>query len=119
MALYKGSCEDSTIPPVFQYTIKTTVFLRSFVIKNRLHLQLKTKQSHIISSWIQPSLETTKVMSHIRRPQFNIWNISYITYNYITYLLEIYYFEVNLILEAMLHAKLALVAWFTDILLVL
>ena len=34
-------------------------------------------------------------------------------------LLEIYYFEVNLILEAMLHAKLAFVAWFTDILLVL
>ena len=83
-------------------------------MKNRLHLQLKTKQNHIISSWIQLSLETTKVMSHIRRPQFNIWNISYITY-----LLEIYYFEVNLILEAMLHAKLALVAWFTDILLVL
>ena len=43
----------------------------------------------------------------------------FIYHLYITYLLEIYYFEVNLILEAMLHAKLALVAWFTDILLVL
>ena len=45
--------------------------------------------------------------------------MKYFIYHLYIFLLEIYYFEVNLILEAMLHAKLALVAWFTDILLVL